>query len=46
MYDINFDIKINLDRKNLSKVCKNNPEAAVKDNVTKLFMLTSDQVIF
>ena len=32
--------KINLDRKNLLKVCKNNSRSAVKDNFTIVFILT------
>ena len=35
-----YNIKINLDRKNLLKVCKNNPETAVKDNVIELIIMT------
>ena len=46
MYDIKCDIKINLERKNVSNVCRSNPETAVKDNVIELFIMTSDQVIF
>ena len=46
MYDIKYDIKINLDRKDLWKVSKNNPEIAVKDNVTELFYTGFGQVIF
>ena len=37
------DIKINLDRKKLSKVCKNNSRTAVKESVTDVFSLTSDK---
>ena len=39
MYDIKYDIKINVDGKNVSKVCKNNSRTAVKDNVTDVFLL-------
>ena len=38
-----YDIKIDLERKNLSKVCKNNSTTAAKDNVTNVFILTSDK---
>ena len=43
MYGIKYDIKINLDRKNLSKVCKNNSRTTAKDNVADVFILTSDK---
>ena len=43
MYEIKYYIKINLDRKNQSKVCKNNSRTAAKDNVTDVFILTSDK---
>ena len=36
-----YDIKINLDRKNRSKVSKNNSRTAAWDNVTDVFILTS-----
>ena len=38
-----YDIKINLDRKKLSKVCKNNSRTAGKDSVTDVFILTSSK---
>ena len=31
-----YDIKIDLGRKNLSKVCKDNSRTAAKDNVTNV----------
>ena len=43
MYEIKYDIKTNLDRKNLSKVCKNNSKTTAKDNVTDVFILTSEK---
>ena len=46
IYYIKYDIKINLDRKNMPKICKNSPEIAVKDNVTQLFILNSDMPFF
>ena len=30
----------------MSKICKNSPEIAVKDNVTQLFILNSDMPFF
>ena len=38
-----YEIKINLDRKNRSQVCKNNSRPIVKGNVTNAFILTSDK---
>ena len=43
IHDIKYDIKINLDRKKLSKVCKNNSRTAGKDSVTDVFILTSSK---
>ena len=36
-----YDMKINLDRKNLSKVCKSNSRTPAKDIVADVFILTS-----
>ena len=41
MYDIKYDIKINIGRPILSKSCKNNSRTAAKDNVTDVSILTS-----
>ena len=43
MQDVEYGIKINLDGKSLSKVCKNNSRAATNDNVTDAFILTSNK---
>ena len=39
--DIKYEIKVNRDRKDMSNVCKNNPETVVKDNGSELFSINN-----